>query len=221
VASNTHCTKWCKEIDPRYSVDGTTEFLDQALTHERVRLYRKLGWDGKIEMVNEPLHHAKEPGLVWEVDSDEMWQPWQIEKMAAMFQADPSRTHAQFKCRYFFGPDIIITSENTYGNHFDYEWFRVWRWRPGQLFLSHEPPQMGGSDNKPFTVAETSGEGLVFDHYAYATEEQVAFKERYYGYAGAVAAWRRLQGNKTWPVQLRDYIPWIKDNATADKLWKL
>ena len=219
VAENKHCTKWCKPINARFSMDGTTEFLDHLLRHDRIFVHRKLGWDGKIEMVNEPLRESHRPGLVWQMDSDEIWQPWQLEHMIGMFAGNPAKTHAQFKCRYFFGPDIIITSKNTYGNRSDIEWYRVWRWRYGQLFSAHEPPVMIGSNSNPFTADETEKEGLVFDHYAYATEEQVAFKETYYGYKGAVAAWRRLQENTKWPAKLKDFIPWVKDETIVDKIW--
>ena len=219
VAANKHCTQWCEKIDPRYSLDGTTEFIDSLAHHKRVRVYRKLEWDGKIEMVNEPLFNATGTGLVWQMDSDEIWQPWQIEQMVGMFEADQSRTHAQFECRYFFGPDIVITSPNTYGNRFDFEWFRVWRWRHGQRFITHEPPIMSGAVGKAFSVDETTRAGLVFDHYAYATEEQVRFKETYYGYKGAVRAWQRLQENDRWPVKLAEFIPWVKDDAAVNKLY--
>ena len=221
VAENKHCTKWCKPITPRFSMDGTTEFLDQLLTHDRVYVYRKILWDGKIEMVNEPFNTSHQAGFIWQMDSDECWEPWQIEHMIRMFNAQPKRTHAQFRCRYFFGPDIVITSRNTYGNREDFEWYRVWRWQYGQKFITHEPPSIPGSDIYPFKAAETEREELVFDHYAYTTEEQVAFKETYYGYAGAVDAWRRLQANTVWPVKLGKFIPWVKDNAEVNKLWNI
>ena len=217
VARNVSCTKWCKPLMPRLSIDGTTEYLDAIKSHKRVKVYRKQLWEGKIEMVNAPLREIQEPGLLIELDSDEIWRADQIEKIVRMFEACPDKDTAQFKCRYYVGPDIVITSDNTYGNHYDYEWYRAWRWNPGQLFTTHEPPKMGGSLGRKFSVQETSQAGLVFEHYAYATPEAVAFKEYYYGYSGALDQWARLQSAK-FPVKLKDYLSWIKDEATADKL---
>ncbi len=217
VANNVKCTRWCKPLNPRLSIDGTTEYLDSIKSHKRVKVYQRQQWDGKIEMVNAPLREIKEPGLVIEIDSDEIWRADQIEKIVKMFEACQDIDVAQFKCRYFVGPDIIITSENTYGNRFGVEWFRAWRWTPGQLFETHEPPGMIGCAGRKFGIKETSQAGLVFDHYAYATPDAVAFKEYYYGYEGALEAWNKLQTAKM-PVKLKDYLPWIKDEATADKL---
>ena len=53
--------------------------------------------------------------------------------------------------------------------------------------------------------------GLVFQHYAYATEAQIRFKESYYGYAGAVAQWRQLQQSEKFPQRLADHFAWVKD----------
>jgi len=218
VAANTHCTKWCRTLLPRLSVDGTTEFLDDISAHKRVTIYRKEQWDGKIEMVNAPLKVIQEPGLLWEMDADELWTKAQIETGVNLFIANPNRQLAQFKCRYYFGPDIVITSDNTYGNHHDYEWYRLWRWTPGQLFTTHEPPRLPGSTEHKIPIADTEKAGLVFEHYAYATPEAVSFKEYYYGYTNALENWHKLQENKKWPARLGEFIPWIKDEATASRL---
>lgn len=70
----------------------------------------------------------------------------------------------------------------------------------------------------PFTAGsrcyshdETMAMGLVFTHYAYAMENQVKFKEAFYGYPGAVDAWRELQSlsPNALPVNLSQYLPWL------------
>jgi len=222
VAKPTNCTSWCQSIIPRLSIDGTTEFVDSLKSHPRVSVFQKPLWDGKIEMVNAPLFDAKGDGLLWQIDSDEIWTEQQVEKVVSMFKDNPHKMHAQFMCRYFVGPNIITTTSGCYGNRFEYEWYRVWRWTHGRKFTRHEPPMMGGEFNESnkFSVFDTHAAGLVFDHYAYVTAEQVAFKEEYYGYKGAIEAWRALQQNEKWPVSLRQFLPWVKDQAEADLLWK-
>jgi glycosyltransferase involved in cell wall biosynthesis len=61
--------------------------------------------------------------------------------------------------------------------------------------------------------------GAVFQHFAYATEEQVRFKESYYAHHGALDGWRRLRravktGNG--PVRLADFFPWVEDDTLVD-----
>lgn len=228
VSAPESCTSWCAPIEPRLSNDGTLEYLTElAKSDQRVRLYKSEWWHGKIEKVNAPLKYIWTPGLLWEIDCDELWTASQITKMVQMFERNPSRNCAYFWCRYFVGPDVVITTRDTYGNHSAYEWHRVWRFTPGMRFASHEPPAIQGMIEQPFTHSETEKEGLVFDHYAYATETQVAFKERFYGstnnkngalYAGAVAGWMKLQKNRKWPVKLADFLPWVGNEAIADKI---
>jgi hypothetical protein len=48
----------------------------------------------------------------------------------------------------------------------------------------------------------------------------VEFKENFYGYDGALAKWRMLQQNNRYPCMLRDFLPWVKDNTTVDRIIK-
>jgi glycosyltransferase involved in cell wall biosynthesis len=57
--------------------------------------------------------------------------------------------------------------------------------------------------------------GAVFHHFAYVTEEQLSFKERYYGYKGAVAQWRALQAHQGSDL-LKKFFGWVTDNTMFD-----
>jgi hypothetical protein len=204
------------------SVDGTSAYLDAiARSDPRVKIRRKpLGafWDGKREMVQSVCCGLSAETLLWQVDSDELWTADQITTAHDMFAAQPAKTAAYYWCRYFVGPRLVIASRNGYGNNPQGEWLRTWRARPGDAWQSHEPPRLlrGGEPlcGHAFSHAETEQRGLVFEHYAYATEQQVAFKEAYYGYSRAVRHWRRLQST-TSAVQLGRYLPWVKDATIA------
>ena len=224
VAASEKCTSWCNSIPPRLSQDGTTQYLNSLKFDKRVKVFQREHWHGKHEMVNTPLKYLKEAGLLWQIDADEVWTPQQVEKVRRMFLQARDRTEANFYCRYFVGPDIITVGHGCYGNNTDYEWKRVWRFQPGMTFTSHEPPRLGSGTNPvPFTHAETYAAGLVFDHFAYATEQAVAFKELYYGknsglYKGAVENWKRLQENTVWPIKLKRFLPWVDDKVEAKRL---
>lgn len=221
AAAPEHCTQWCARIEPGLSTDGTAEYMDQlqtSLGYDHIRLYRKSLWAGKIQMFNTAMARINEPSIVLEVDSDEIWTAGQIEKLVQLFEEWPDRNCAYFRCRYFVGPDIVITSRNTYGGHDAYEWHRAWKLNPGDRFERHEPPVISNFIPRPFTQDETEDEGLVFDHFAYATEKQVAFKEQYYKYPGAVEQWKKLQANTKWPARLGDFLFWVKDDTICQRL---
>ncbi len=237
VASLSHDTAWSLENGGRISEtlhhnglsnDGTTEYLNELVEKYpgQVKVYRKTGgefWNGKREMVNAPLASINEQALLVQVDSDELWSIEQLERLSLAFQERPDKTAAYFFCNYFVGPELIISTRNTYGNNSSYEWLRAWRYLPGSRWQAHEPPRLLAplgdgravdlAQVNPFTHAETESMGLVFQHYAYVTEEQARFKESYYGYADAVARWRRLQTSSHFPVALASYLPWVKDQA--------
>lgn len=230
VAAPVNCTSWVRQMPPRLSSDGTTQVLDSLAAFDpRVILFRKSLWPGKTAMLNEALKSVDEPCLLIQVDHDERWTAEQITKLAEMFEKHQEKNSARFRSRYFVGHDIVIanTDQNHFGN-MPYEWNRAWRFTPGTVFESHEPPRLQNYVERPFTHAETMAEGLVFDHFAYCTEAQVAFKANLYGssnnakgnlYEGAVENWRRLQANRKWPVMnLAEYLPFVGPGVIANKI---
>ena len=69
----------------------------------------------------------------------------------------------------------------------------------------------------PLLQDQTEAAGLVFQHYAYASEEQVRFKQDYYGYGGSVDRWKALQQQTHWPVRVRDFFPWFAYESNAER----
>jgi glycosyltransferase involved in cell wall biosynthesis len=242
VASLVHDTAWSAaaggRIDPGahdcgLSVDGTTAYLDEVAAEEpeRVSIYRKRRgsfWDGKQEMVSAPLPNVREECLLWEVDADELWTVAQIRSMHQLFHEQPERTAAYYWCHFFPAPEAVIATRYNYAADPAIEWLRTWRYRPGDWWHAHEPPillrrrRFGHFElgkKHPFLHDETENAGAVFQHFAYVTEEQLRFKETYYGYGGAVERWRELRhGLRTarGPIRLGDYLPWVHDDTLVD-----
>jgi len=209
------------------SRDGTTEHLD-ALAREfpgRIHIHRKPKgefWDGKREMVNAPLTKILAECLLWEVDADEFWTAEQVDAAHSLFVTNPRKKAAYYYCHYFVGDRLALAIKpGQFGNHVAYEWLRTWRYKPGMRWKTHEPPDLverlpdgslrGIRREETFRHEETRKAGLVFQHYAYAAEEQLRFKEVYYGYPRAVEEWRTLQRANTYPRHLRDYFSWVRD----------
>jgi hypothetical protein len=212
VADPVGDTDWCKTIAAPED-DGTLDLIESlALSDKRISLTRRPRWPGKTSMVNTALSVFDEPGVLMQMDCDEIWTPAQLRIIATLF--DRTDAHAaMFLCRYWVGPRRYLCTPGAWGNNPEYEWIRAWRWQPGQRFETHEPPVLAGCA-RYLTPAATSQLGLVFDHYAYATRQQVEFKERYYGYEGAVEAWDRLQAMRG-PVDLRGVLPWVRGSVVS------
>ncbi|MBR0677637.1 glycosyltransferase family 4 protein, partial [Roseomonas alkaliterrae] len=240
VAALKHDTAWStanggKVTDSIHregrSTDGTSEYLDDLARRfpDRVTLYRKppgAFWDGKREMVNAPLPNIRETCLLWQMDADELWTVEQVSEMRRRFIAEPTRGAAYYWCWYFVGPEKVIATRNNYAQNPAVEWLRTWRFRPGDHWAAHEPPTLvrpapdGGAPVDiatlaPFTQDETEAFGCVFQHFAYVTEAQLAFKESYYGYAGATARWRGLLA-RPGPGLLADHFDWVNDGTVFD-----
>jgi len=218
------------------SNDGTTEYLDELKKQfpGNITIYRKERgrfWNGKLEMVNAPLTNMKQECILWEIDSDELWTAVQLIKGRQLYINNPNKTASYYLCSFFVGEKLLITSIDTYGNHTDYEWLRTWRYKPGDKWISHEPPKLCRLNNtgewtdigkiNPFNHFVTKYHKLVFQHYAYVLPEQLMFKEKYYGYNGALNQWNKLQVETQFPVMLRDYFSWVTDEAVVDNSEKL
>lgn len=210
ASANTHDTRWCKATPPRLSVDGTSEYIDGLSNHPRVRVIRNKIWDGKVAMCNAALRMATEPGVLLQVDSDEIWTADQIEKIVELFKTQPFSV-MKFDCNYFIGPNIVTTDHSA-------DWIRAWRYEPGMRFDTHEPPVLAGNKGLVAPRDLTRANGLMFDHMSYVTIAQVKAKEQFYGYTGATGQWQKLQQNKTWPIPvLRSFLRFAGAGAAADR----
>lgn len=213
------------------SYDGTSDYLDELKANypDQITIYRKpegMFWDGKREMVNAPLGNIQEECLLWQLDVDEFWTVEQIYQARQMFIDDPNKTSAFYWCWYFVGKNLVISTRNCYTQNPRQDWLRTWRFKPGYIWLTHEPPQLVeplpdnqfnfiGSLN-PFSHQETEEKGLVFQHFAYFLPEQLKFKEQYYGYQNALAEWEKLQQQAQFPVFLKDYFSWVQDYTQVE-----
>lgn len=213
------------------SNDGTSEYLDKLQNEfpDNVTVYRKGGgkfWNGKLEMVNAPLKNINSECILWEIDSDELWTAEQFSNGRQLYLNNPDKTASYYFCYFFVGENKFITSVNTYGNHTDFEWLRSWRFKPGDQWISHEPPTLCRLNENgewinigrinPFTHSVTQHHKLVFQHYAYVTPEQLKFKEQYYGYKNALTQWEQLQKQSNFPLLLKHYFEWVKDETIVD-----
>ena len=246
VASLSHDTAWSVKsggrVDDSFhlngrSIDGTSEYLDNLAARypDNITIYRKpdgVFWEGKREMCNAPLANIHQECLLWQIDSDEFWTAKQISAVHRLFTEQADRTAAVYWCDFFVGPEKVVSTRYNYSQNPAHEWRRTWRFKPGDHWIAHEPPKLRRprrlfsrkihdlSTARPFTPDETEAIGAVFKHFAYVTSEQLAFKEKYYGYSGASERWRELQQVQS-PGFLRDYFSWVRDTTMFDDAAKV
>lgn len=208
------------------SSDGTWEYLQEIHRQdpEKIVLYphpkRRL-WKGKVEMIREITPHLHEPCLLWQVDVDEFWTPESVRRLHELFLAHPDRISAFIHCEYFIGPQRHVVSKDTWATGAG-DWLRVWKYRRGMWWKDHEPPRLVNSKGedvgkmRPLLRDETLAAGISFQHFAYALESQVRFKEIYYGYTGAVERWKKLAASRG-RLPPDAFLPWAQPGAMSEE----
>lgn len=234
VAELKHDTSWSLRnggaLPERFrtgnrSDDGTSEFLDRIAgeSPDRVTVYRRnRPWEGKLEMCQEPLANIGSEVLLWQLDSDEFWALQTLNEVRDEFQNNPGLMAAKFRCHFHVTPDLVLDNVGFYGNDGRVEWLRVWRFFPGDQWLTHEPPVLQRQGRDLFSLGaldarQTSLKGWKFRHFAYVIASQVAFKESYYGYSGAVDGWKALCADPGQEVMPSTYLPWIPAGIWATR----
>jgi hypothetical protein len=213
-------TSWCKNIDKifysdkKLSIDGTSEFLDTLVDNKKIFVHRKYDfWNGKTEMCKQ-IEPFMENCILMQFDVDEIWKIDVLNDVLTYAENNDGFDGMLFKCNYFVGPNLIIKNEDCYGNYFS-EWCRLWKIKNKTHWISHEPPRIKNCCNF-LTKNFTKQKEWIFDHYAYVLEDQIKFKENFYGYKNAFLEWKKLQLNNNFPCYLKHYFSWVGDNAVVD-----
>ena len=201
LSMNSGSTAWCNKLDlPANSTDGSIEFMqDITKRYNTILFSHKLApYKSKDHQVNaavDLLRTKTKHGWLWQVDVDEQWTAEKLADAEQRLFFDNAREGA-FQFNHFVGKDII--AEGGWGSGF---LPRLFKWR-GQRFISHEPPRM--DVNRRIKNIE----GIKFNHYSYCFEQDVLFKEKYYGgYKGIHANWLKLQQANEFPQPLSALLP--------------
>jgi glycosyltransferase involved in cell wall biosynthesis len=160
-------------------------------------------WPGKTAMCNAASMIAT-GDYIWQIDSDEFYHQIDMEKIIGMLKLwEPHQV--DFYANHFVGGfDKVIDETNgkNWGN--DIPWRRIFRHVPSRKmppkswWISHEPPvyvcdgvrtDAGNVVDKKKTLQA----GIKLYHYAYVTESQFQFKEKFYGNPEYMKAWNRYK----------------------------
>lgn len=215
-------TGWCNHISKNFysddyiSIDGTSEFLNKICKDKNITVIRKDNlWDGKLEMCNSFMDEIDDC-ILMQFDVDEIWNKNILKDVLHFSESNDNFDGMMFKCNYYVGEKLITDGEDCYGNNPN-EWCRLWKLKNKTRWISHEPPRINGC-TRFLSRDFTKQKNWIFDHYAYILESQVAFKENFYNYHGALNSWKRLQEATNLPCKLNEYLPWVDNRVIVKKI---
>ena len=220
ASKSTGSTSWCKTMPENLhtngaSIDGTRDFLKSlAKTNDKLIYIPSNGfWDSKDHQVNRAIDEVKKTTnecFLWQFDTDEQWTS------ETMLQAEKEMTEQNAKTGAFLadcyvGKDIVARGDWGEGPY-----TRLWNWS-GEYFETHEPPTLQGGNQKSILVS------VRFNHYNYYFEQDVMFKDKWYGGHEQIhERWKLINSlpTKQFPIHISNLITgsWGRSNTLLHKV---
>jgi hypothetical protein len=224
ASDSTGSTSWCRKMDDSFhkngfSVDGTSEFLEQLSNLYSNMVYVKPDglWPNKDVQVNRAIAEVKkltDKCFLWEIDIDEQWIRHQLE-VSEKQMTDYNIKTGCFHCNYYVGKDLLARGQWGEGIYLPYR--RLWDWN-GEMFKTHEPPELEGNNERMVLLT------AKFNHYSMYFEQDVIFKDKWYsGHEGIHARWIKLQNDGGFfPRHIRELLGtnthWGNTNTAITKV---
>lgn len=163
------------------SKDGTIEFLNSFPDPDN-KIKRIRGrWPEKREMQNAALRYVS-GDYVWLVDSDEVYRKQDIQKVIQVLEQSGAIARMDF-FPYSFWKGFDYTVSHPYLLRDGYGFRRVFKYKPGAVFINHRPIIMfcdGEIDPGRILLASTTMKiGIRFYHYSYVLDNKVLEKVEY------------------------------------------
>ena len=213
-------TKWCKEFPQSLhrngaSVDGTIDYLNElSKRNDRLVFVPSTGfWDSKDQQVNRAVEEVRKITnrcFLWEIDADEQWDKEAMDA-AERELVDSKSKAAAFRADCHIGKNLMAIGD--WGEAWTYGYTRLWNWQ-GENFICHEPPVIEGMLGKDPTMLSPR-----FKHFNYYYEQDVAFKDQWYGgHEGILERWKLLNSldKRFFPMHISNLITgwWGKANSS-------
>lgn len=168
------------------TLDVLQRFKDEEDPDNKLQIVTRNGfWSEKDEMSIAYAERATGEYL-WQVDSDEFYQPDDMQAVIEMLAADPTITAVSFPMITFWGsPDYIV--DGWFLRRGSNIFHRLFKWGVGYHYDGHRPPTViddFGRDTR--TVHWINGKamaqhGIYLYHYSLLLPGQVHNKSAYYG----------------------------------------
>lgn len=213
-------TKWCKEFPSHLhengaSVDGTRDYLFAlSQRNEKLVYVPSTGfWNSKDEQVNRAVAEVRkitDRCFLWEIDADEQWEPEAMDAAEKELRSTRSKA-GTFRADCHIGKNLMAIGE--WGEAQTYGYTRLWDWQ-GEDFICHEPPVIEGMLGKDPAMLSPR-----FRHYNYYFENDVEFKNQWYGgHEGILERWKLVNSldKRFFPMHISNLITgeWGKTNSS-------
>lgn len=148
VVEGAHENARAVATEDGHSIDGTLQVLQRFQSEEdpdgKVEIVTRDGfWPQKDELGNDRTHQSRAYAeratgdYLWQVDIDEFYRPQDLALVLDMLAGEPEVTAVSFYLRAFWG-------RPTYEME-GWKWkkrdvHRLFRWRKGYTYVTHEPP---------------------------------------------------------------------------------
>lgn len=160
------------------SVDGTSDLLKSVADPEHKIRYVAAG---RVEDKTEQCNHYMRlctGDWIWELDSDELWREDDFLRLDAILaRGDWEAVEVPF---LHFWRDIYHVARGT---HWETPIRRGLRFRPGDVYSSHRPPEIARKPWKEMRVLGADhlrGEGIYCYHYGFIESVRVKWKGMYH-----------------------------------------
>jgi len=211
AVGSTGSTSWCNTIPAEFhnngsSVDGTVDFLKQlSEKYPTVRCQYAQGlWANKDDKINAALDIIRTLTphcFLWQIDIDEQWTEPQF-RLSELELVNSRGKTGCFLADFYVGKNLFAVGE--WGESTVEPYMRLWNWQ-GERYASHEPPILEGGNGKRVLLSPR------FQHYAYYFEQDVAFKDAWYGdHQGILKRWKDLQSEVSFPQPVSRLISFGK-----------
>lgn len=220
AAHSNGSTRWCKEFPAHLhcngrSIDGTHEYLLELQRQHPNLLYVPSDgfWESKDVQVNRAVEEVRKltsSCWLWQIDIDEQWTLEAMQQGEQELEAT-GKIAGAFRADCFVGKQLRAIGE--WGECRTYGYIRLWNWS-GQSFHCHEPPLLEGAGNDAYLLKPR------FCHYNYYFEQDVSFKDQWYGgHEGILDRWRLFNSlsQKSFPLHISNLITgeWGKTNSAV------
>jgi glycosyltransferase involved in cell wall biosynthesis len=203
------------------STDRTWDILQNYPDPKRkIKLFRGRFKD-KDEQSNGYMPHVT-GDFIWLLDSDELYQPNDMDRIARALHDDPELMAVEMRHRVFFGGLDRI----AHGKHWENTFWRIHRFFPGARYITHRPVDIlhpsGQTLNqmKHISANQLDEWGIRMYHYSYVLDKQIEEKIRYHAY------WRPTKYPREKDVNYfhYDYIekiwrPWKTDRRCIENAY--
>lgn len=219
AARSNGSTKWCKEFPEHLhfnggSIDGTREFLKKLSNNPKLVYIESNGfWNSKDYQVNRAIDEVKkltDSCFLWQIDIDEQWTISAMDKAEKELMAKNAKA-GTFRADCRIGKNLRAIGE--WGEAKTYGYTRLWNWA-GEYFHCHEPPVLEGQLGKDPTMLTPT-----FVHYNYYFDQDVMFKNAWYGgHEDIYERWRLLNElpERFFPMHISNLITgeWGRTNSS-------